>query len=384
MSFEVIWQAFHRHCRHMSDFERTITKAEYATAELSSESLTSELKEAVRQLMPEYDPMLDPEVFLASVSKNWKPRVIAVKNGDEIVGIAYAKERVLFGMPTGIISIDESLDSAIVVQGAAKEEILSLAIRTLANLRRALKIHAKIPSGLSRSECFLNRRSIGAMDIVYIPVKDHAHLPLPSTYDGFLNSLGTTSRHNFRYYRRRFEVEGHRYVPQIPSDALRSIVRDLETKCAFPSETGNIERFLKMVSAAATPLAAGLQHASGEWLSVAAGCLRPRQALLFFQVNNDRKFARNSLSVVLRSYLIESLIGAGYPELVVVGGTAPPLSRYAHYPSNTEIHLDRPIYGWRAVRSFSRMIGPHLPKRLGHYALRIAPDNFRSGAAEAF
>jgi hypothetical protein len=55
-------------------------------------------------------------------------------------------------------------------------------------------------------------------------------------------------------------------------------------------------------------------------------------AVLRFQCNYDGDYDTDSLSTVLRAYLIEDLIRQGLKELVIWGGTGPPLSRYVSYP----------------------------------------------------
>ncbi len=62
------------------------------------------------------------------------------------------------------------------------------------------------------------------------------------------------------------------------------------------------------------PILVGLQAPNGEWLSVAGGWCDDGRATLLFQMNNDREYHRDSVSQVLRSYLIEELI-AGAPTI---------------------------------------------------------------------
>ncbi len=352
----------------------------YSTVILSSEPHIRELTKAARQLMRQYDPMLDPQFFVASLSSEWKPRVVAVKSGSELVAIVYAKERAVWGIPTGIVRIDQTLNNSILGCDGKQEEILCLAVAKLVSSRRILSVQVKSPFAWRDAASFAELLSSRSLEIQFFQLQDHhAHFSLPQTYGEFLKLLGSTSRHNFRYYRRRFEIAGHRYVPQLSLDAIRSIVWELKEKCSLPAETSTIKGFLDMMATADSPLAVGLQHANGEWLSIAGGCYRPGQAVLFFQLNSDKEFARSSLSVVLRSYLIESLIQQGCPELVILGGTTPPLSRYATHPRTLNMHVDKLIYTWRAVRFFSKIMGPHLPKQLSAYALRYAkqdvPDN---------
>lgn len=354
---------------------------DYTIKMLSSVKSIHGLEEAARGLMPVYDPMLDPRYFLASLSREWKPRVIVVKRGVDLVGVVYAQERTFWGIPTGIVQVDRTLHGSLLGSSGNRAEILCLALRSLLKLPSILSVQVKMPSDWPELSHVNESLSSKSLEIRYSFLSEHhAHFRLPSSYNDFLNTLGSTSRHNFRYYRRRFESEGHRYVPQIPKNALRSIALDLRKKCGLPILEKDTQSFLDMVEAADTPLAVGLQHANGEWLSVAAGCYRPSQAILLFQLNNDQKFARSSLSVVLRSHLIDNLIQAGCPELVILGGTAPPLSRYASHPRVVKIYVDKSIYIWRAMRLLSGVIGLRLPQQFGTYARTIASSDLPPGS----
>jgi len=116
------------------------------------------------------------------------------------------------------------------------------------------------------------------------------------------------------------------------------------------------------------PLAIGLRHRDGLWLSVIGGWYRPAGAVLCFQCNYDCDFDADSLSTVLRAYLIEMLIGQGRKELVIWGDSGPPLSRYVTYPPTVGMQLDVPTAAWRAARFVISKFGPHLPGRVAFAA----------------
>ena len=140
----------------------------------------------------------------------------------------------------------------------------------------------------------------------------------------------------------------------------------------YPVAPIQIERLLKMVTTAERPLAVGLKHRNGEWLSVIGGVYRPTAGVLLFQLNCDLDFPRDSLSVVLRGYLLESLIQQGMKELIIWAGTAPPLSRYATYLPTIGVYVDSPEFKWRVARSLMSTFGPFLPKQLQPDARWIA------------
>jgi hypothetical protein len=95
--------------------------------------------------------------------------------------------------------------------------------------------------------------------------------------------------------------------------------------------------------------------------------------MILMQLNNDREYPRDSLSIVLRGYLIESLIHEGIKELTFWASTARPLSRYATPIPTLGIYLDSPAYIWRLVRGLVSKFGPWLPWKLTHDARWIAP-----------
>jgi hypothetical protein len=90
--------------------------------------------------------------------------------------------------------------------------------------------------------------------------------------------------------------------------------------------------------------------------------------VLCFQCNNDSNFGNDSLSIVLRAYLIESLIAQSLEELVIWAGTQGPLSRYVSYAPAVGVRLDLPTCSWRVARLLISTAKPFLPSRLAAVA----------------
>jgi hypothetical protein len=89
-----------------------------------------------------------------------------------------------------------------------------------------------------------------------------------------------------------------------------------------------------MIEAMPSRIMIGLRRSTGEWISLAGGWYAGDRAVLNMQLN-DRACGRESVSVVLRSYLIEQLIKRGIRELVFWAGTSPPLSYYIAHREET-------------------------------------------------
>jgi hypothetical protein len=350
----------------------------YSGVILSSQRQISQLRDiAGRWLQPDDDP----EFFLSSVSKGWEARVVAVRRAGELVGIMYAKERIIAGFPSGIVYADGSLADTIVADPLHRQNVFRIAVDTLLRFPTIRGVRVRI----LRSGCELTaiRELIASrpLDTHYSRIKHgypsiwkhHAHLLLADNYEQFLIGLGATTRHNFRYYRRRFEASGHSFIDHLSMEELRSAALALGPKSTFTGRPLEVEHALNVVGAARRPLAIGLKHQNGEWLSVIGGWYRPRGAVLLVQFNNNRDFGPDSLSIVLRAYLIEMLIRQGLEELVIWAGTGPPLSRYVRYLPTICVSLDVPRYSWRMARFFVSTAGPWLPGRFASAAQWVVP-----------
>jgi hypothetical protein len=191
----------------------------------------------------------------------------------------------------------------------------------------------------------------------------HAVPSLPGTYEQLLRSFNRATRHNFQYYRRRFETAGHVYLDNLSMAELCAAAFYLGPKCSKVKPPGSIDRILNLAAKADRPLAVGLRHRNGERLSIICGVYKLAAGVLLLQLNNDRDFPRDSLSVVLRAYLIESLIHQGMKELIIWNGSSSFLNLYVTYMYTLEIGLDSPDYTWRVVRRLKHWF-PRQVKRL--------------------
>jgi hypothetical protein len=349
----------------------------YSAAVLSSAAEIQSLQPLVRRSLPQNDILLDPEFFLASVSEGWTPRFVAVTHGSELAGVVCAKERILRGLRLGVVYADLTFGSTLLGGPLEQQETFLIALQTLLAFAGTRGIRLGVRRRSPELAAVRKLLASSRVDVHFSRVRNHVSLSLPGTYEQLLLSFGYTTRHNFRYYRRRFEAAGHVYLDNVSLDELRSAAFYLTPKCRIPDRSHSIDRLLKMTATAHRPLAVGLKHRNGEWLSIIGGVYRPEAGVLLLQLNNDRDFPRDSLSVVLRGYLIESLIHQGIKEFIIWAGTGGPLSRYVTYIPTLGIYLDSPEYKWRLVRRLVSKFGPWLPSQLKGEALWIAPFSLK-------
>jgi hypothetical protein len=309
------------------------------------------------------DILLDLEFFLASASDSLTPKIVAVRHGSELAGVVYARDRgVFWGL--SVVYSDLSLAPTLLGDPIERQNAFLVALKTLLASPGTRGMRLTLRSRSPEMEAVRRLAASTTLDFRFWRQRAHAVLSLPGTYEHLLQSFGGTTRRNFRYYRRRFETAGHLYLDNLSMDEFRSAALYLGPKCSKARLSDSIDQALEMAATEYRPLAVGLRHRNGEWLSVICGAYRPGLALVNLQLNNDRDFSRDSLSVVLRAYFIESLIHRGVNQLIFCGGTAPPLSRYVTYIRNLGISIDSPEYRWRLVRALKTKVIPRLPKHL--------------------
>jgi hypothetical protein len=349
----------------------------YSAVVLSTAGEIRSLEPLVGPSLRQNDVLLDPEFFLASVSEGWKPRFVAVRHGDELAGVVCAKEKLLLGFHLGLVYADLTFGTLLFGDARKQCDTFLVALQTLLTSAGTLGIRLRVRP--QSPELAAVRRLLAShkLDTHFSRVKYHTSLSLPCTYEQLLLSFGYTTRHNFRYYRRRFEAAGHVYLDNVSMDELRVAAYYLAPKSRIPCNSQLTERILKMMAAAHRPLAVGLKDRNGQWLSIVGGVYRPEAGVLLLQLNNDLEFPRDSLSVVMRGYLIESLINQGMKEFTIWAGTSPPLSRYATHVPTVGIYLDWLGYKWRLARGLISRVGPWLPKQLKEDALWVAPFPWR-------
>jgi hypothetical protein len=332
----------------------------WTTLIVSSPPEILKLEPFVRSVAPDRG-MLSPSFFLASVRpQDWRPRVVVVTKGRRLAGVFYAKERFVSGMGTRLAFVDDSLEAMVAASPAEADEVTSCAVRALTNRMlgvRLLVARDRVPflSGIQH-----------AAELRFRPGKRHTHLALPESFDEFLAILGPRSRRNFRYYRRKSEQAGNQFSCWADCSEFSAASRQLLPRAAFGGAQEDLERCLAMIKTMPSRIMVGLRRSSGEWISLAGGWQEGTRAVIILQLN-DRGLTRESLSVVLRSYLVEELINRGVRELVFWAGSSAPLSEYAYSPDQCMVSIDSRSLAWRLVQKATAVLTKLAPSASGEW-----------------
>lgn len=314
-----------------------------------------------------------PSVFLASVSpQRWRPLLVVVRKGQRIAGVLYCKERVVAGIRTRMAFGYDALGAMVAAHPEETESVISCGVRAL--LQHMVAVRFLVPS--DRLLLLMGIQKNADVSL-YRSKNCNGHLELPRTYDEFLVKLGPRTRRNFRYYRRKSELAGNEFGPVPEFSDFVAAARRLLPKAAFPTPQHELDRHLAMIEAMPSRMLIALRRMGGEWIGLAGGWYVGHRAILIMQLN-DRTFDRESISLVLRSYLIEALINRGFRELVFWGGSSSPLKFYATYPDVFLMCLDAQSPPWRLGRrawATVRKAAPGTSSRLLNFLMPLVRED---------
>src|SRR5271157_4856928 len=248
----------------MSSTECTTAFTPYSAAVLTSIADIRRVQPLVSRALPRTDILFDPEFFLASLTKQWRPLVVAVHQGDELARILYAKERLVLGRRLGVAYADLSFWEHTAGNTIQQRDTFRTAVETALAFPAIHGLRLKVPRASPEMAAVRQLVASQCWDVHFARARDHAVLRLPDTYEELLESFGSTTRRNFRYYRRRFEAASHDYLENLSMEEMRSAAFYLAPRSARPAKLASVARGLAMAAAADRPLLAGLRHKNGE------------------------------------------------------------------------------------------------------------------------
>jgi len=149
------------------------------------------------------------------------------------------------------------------------------------------------------------------------------YLPLEQTFDGTLAKIGTRTRRNMRYYRKRAEAElGCVFLPEVRIGKREFLDFNRECMYAVPGKVASWR--YQSLENLETPLFMGIKDKGGRWLSLLGGRRHHDGTEILWQMNRSG-LSPYSLSIVMRSYFMEHEIEHGMTKLYMEGGTAHPM-----------------------------------------------------------
>jgi hypothetical protein len=148
-----------------------------------------------------------------------------------------------------------------------------------------------------------------------------AALTLGKTADATLATMGSHTRRNLRYYRRKAEAELH---CSFTGDAISTLTKpqliELNQASTHPVTNAVLDHRYKAMKTMAGVFCIGVQANDGQWISLLGGRRHHGITEIDWQMNRGG-LAKYSVGTVIRSYLIEHEIQIGSEKLFFEGGT---------------------------------------------------------------
>ncbi len=323
----------------------------YSVALVTSTPAIVRLEEEASALLASKPTVAQPRLFIASLSRIWTPRVVVARNGGQIAGIVYAKERTICGVPVGVVYIDTTLGGLIVRDALEEDEVFLRALECLFSVSRIRAVRAIIPSSRQELANVSRIRQLLECDVCSIRFKNsHRTVPLSCSYEAFLESLGYQTRRTFRRYRKKAEAEKYSFaadlsIAEFESGALSIIADDV-----IRAKPELVKRAKEMIAAAAEPVLAGLRDSDGRWVSVLGGWRDGDRVTVVIQANSVKRYPQHNLSTVLRAYFCESMILKGVKELLFWGGVEGRLKPYSTEIPALCAYIDSRVWFWVLFR----------------------------------
>lgn len=287
----------------------------------------AEILELRRRYGREDDLTTEPEYFFAANTvTNRRCAAVLIRKDQELEACVLFYEHCRFGIGLGLFRGGDYIgESLVVAPEMLQAHYVHLATQALLQKWRVhgVSITMKAPSArcielMGPASYF--RRFIGS--------EVQHKLPLASTYEGMLASLGPRTRRSLAGKRQQLEKSTNvQFVSELDPDQSLEVMLALEAKSMPQRDSEFYHARYRLLRAKSDFFNMGLRLPDGPWLSLVTGWRRNRVTYVDLQMN-DMNYKKESLSAVMRAYLLEHEIAHKQELINFVGGSSLLLRRY--------------------------------------------------------
>ena len=275
------------------------------------------------------DVTTDIDYFLTSKDpQNRRPIVVVFRAESALVAAAFFHQVCFVGVGSGLVCAGDPMgDGLLIAPAQERETFLRCAIEELVNVQK--KFHTvRLRVKTSRTALLVDFESSGLRNKFIERTVQH-RLVLSETYEEMLASFGLRTRRSLRTKRRQLENNLQPdFFPSIAAEEAFEAMSFLRAKSSMPARSvWYFEGLRKMLHTREDAFAMGLRSKDGTWLSILSGWRRNGTTYIDVQLNHSA-FMRESLSAVMRAFLLEYEISIGQKYIVFVGGCSALLERY--------------------------------------------------------
>ncbi len=306
----------------------------------------------------EKDLTTDPEYFLSLLAGEQKrPAAVLLRSPSDLLGCVLLYEHTLCGFGLGLFHGGDYVGEGLVV-GAAPHRTQLVGIAAQSLLER-WRIHGVSLSMKGTKEECVARMGPESEHRSFAGKSVQHKLPLEPTYSGMLSSLGPRTRRSLAGKREHLEKDpGVTFLCDLSVEVAREAIEALRTVSEPTRSRPFFQARLALQLRRSNFFSMALRHPNGTWLSLLMGWRIDGVTYIDIQLNHSQ-FKKESLSAVMRAFMIEHEIGRQQRALNFVGGSSLLLRRYCRPPEPyTDAFLRRPCLRGRLLAALAAWVRP--------------------------
>jgi hypothetical protein len=315
----------------------------------------AEIRQLRRRCGQEDDLTTDPEYFIAANTlANRKCAAVLIRRDRELEACVLFYEHTRFGVGLGLLRGGDYIGESLVAgPDSLRVHYVHLATQELLKRWRIHGVSLTMKASLEACMQVMGpanhfRRFRGTT------VQHKLHLE--STYEGMLASMGPRTRRSLAGKRQQLEKSTNvKFIPVLEPDQALEVMLGLEAK-AMPQR---INQFFharhRLLRANQEFFSMGLQLPDGSWLSILSGWRFHGVTYVDLQMN-DMHYKKESISAVMRAFMLEHEIGRRQHIINFVAGSSLLLRRYCEpIEPSTDVFIAKP----GLLTSFFEMAAKH-------------------------
>jgi hypothetical protein len=327
----------------------------------------AEIRQLRRRCGQEDDLTTEPEYFIAANTlANRRCAAVLIRRDRELEACVLFYEHCRFGIGLGLFRGGDYIGESLVAgQEEFRSHYVHLATQALLQQWRVHGVSVCIKAAADRCIGIMGPASYFKR---FCGTEIRHKLPLASTYEGMLASMGPRTRRSLAGKRQQLEKNTKaQFIPALEPEQALAVMLELEAK-AMPQRINEFfharHRLLRTNSEF---FSMGLRLPDGPWLSLLSGWRLNGVTYVDLQMN-DMHYKKESISACMRAFMLEHEIGRKQKLINFVGGSSLLLRRYCEpIEPCTDIFIAKP--GLRS--NFFEMIAGHV--RAGSVYERLKP-----------
>jgi hypothetical protein len=330
-------------------------------------ALIPAIQQLRRECGQEDDLTTDPQYFIAANTLSDRSvAAVLIRKDRALEACVLFYEHCRFGLGLGLFRGGGILGESLAI-GPETSHVQYIHLATQSLLRR-WRIHGvSLSVRASADRC---AEIMGAQDQHRISCSGEIcyKLPLASTYQEMLAGMGPRTRRSLASKRRQLEARARIvFVPDLEPALTLEAMLSLQSRSLPNRVTGFYHARYHLLEQKPGFFSMGIRFPDGDWLSLLSGWRQKHVTYVDLQMN-DMHFKKESVSAVMRAFMLEHEIVYGQQLINFVGGTSMLLRRYCRpVEPSTEIFVWRPCL--RA--SLFKMIIPRIKAESVYERIKI-------------